>query len=105
MPQSYRKMQARLNKKRDILLLNKIQNHLESRISDYCLVKSEDLLDEEHNQVVRAFFWGQGNREYIVTLTATAWIRGIHSTYTLSRLMLQICTILTDIRPMLLNVS
>ena len=100
-----KKMPVELKKERDVSLLNTIQSHLESRISDYCLMKSEDLLDEEYNQVIRAFFWGQGNREYIVTLTATGWIRGIHSTYTPSRLMLQICTVLADIRYSLNNVS
>ena len=53
----------------------------EEFISDYALMKTEDLWDEEYGQVLRAFFFGNGTREYIITITPEGLIRASHTKY------------------------
>ncbi|MDB4336709.1 hypothetical protein N9996_03915 [Synechococcus sp. AH-603-M21] len=61
----------------------------EELIADYALVKTEDLWDEEYDQVVRALFFEQGDREYIISITPHGLIRRPHSKYP-SRLSTQL---------------
>jgi hypothetical protein len=77
--------------------LDFIQSRLEDSITNYALMKTEDLLDEEENQIVRAFFWEQGTREYILTLTPAARIRMIHTKKFPHNLIQQICNELVSL--------
>ena len=53
----------------------------EELIADYALVKTEDLWDEEYDQVVRALFFEQGSSEFIVSITPQGLIRDTHTDY------------------------
>ena len=53
----------------------------EEFISDYALMKTEDLWDEDYDQVVRALFFEKGTREYIITITPQGLIRASHTKY------------------------
>ena len=47
----------------------------EELIADYALVKTEDLWDEDYDQVVRALFFEKGTSEYIISITPHGFIR------------------------------
>ena len=58
-----------------------ITTKFEELISDYALMKTEDLWDEEYEQVLRAFFFEKGTRECIITMTPEGLIRASHTKY------------------------
>ena len=60
---------------RDLKPLILITLKVEELIADYALVKTEDLWDEEFDQVVRALFFEKGTREYIISITPDGLIR------------------------------
>ena len=66
---------------RDLEPLILITLKAEQLIADYALVKTEDLWDEDYDQVVRALFFEQGTREYIVSITPQGLIRETHTKY------------------------
>ena len=53
----------------------------EELIADYALVKTEDLRDDDYEQVVRALFFEKGTREYIISITPEGLIRRPHTKY------------------------
>ena len=67
--------------KKDLYPLIVITRKIEELISDYALMKTEDVWDEEFGNVVRAFFFERGSSEYIITITPEGLIRGVHSKY------------------------
>ena len=66
---------------RDLKPLILITLKAEELIADYALVKTEDLWDEDYDQVVRALFFEKGTREYIITITPEGLIRASHTKY------------------------
>ena len=66
---------------RDLKPLILITLKAEELIADYALVKTEDLWDEDYDQVVRALFFEKGTREYIITITPQGLIRASHTKY------------------------
>ena len=66
---------------RDLKPLILITNKAEELIADHALVKTEDLWDEDYDQVVRALFFEKGTREYIITITPDGLIRESHIKY------------------------
>ena len=66
---------------KDLLPLVVITRKIEELISDYALMQTEDVWDEEFGQVVRAFFFEKGTSEYIITITPEGLIRGVHTKY------------------------
>ena len=66
---------------RDLKPLILITQKAEELIVDYALVKTEDLWDEDYDQVVRALFFEKGTREYITTITPDGLIRESHIKY------------------------
>ena len=66
---------------RDLLPLIVMTKKFEEFISDYALAKTEDCWDEEYDQVVRAFFFEKGTREYIVTFSPEGLVRYVHTKY------------------------
>ena len=48
------------NEERDIFLLDFIQLHLEQEISNYAIDATEDIIDEENDETVRALWWSVG---------------------------------------------
>ena len=65
----------------DLRTLILITLKAEERIADYALVKTEDLWDEDFDQVVRALFFEKGTRKYIVSITPHGLIRRPHTKY------------------------
>jgi hypothetical protein len=66
---------------RDLKPLILITHKAEELIADYALVKTEDLWDEDYDQVVRALFFEKGTREYIISITPHGLIRRPHTKY------------------------
>ena len=66
---------------KDLFPLILMTMKFEDLISDYALMKTEDVWDEEFGQVVRAFFFEQGDKEYIVSMTPQGLIRESHTKY------------------------
>ena len=66
---------------RDLKPLILITLTAEELIADYALVKTEDLWDEDYDQVVRALFFEKGTSEYIITITPDGLIRASHTKY------------------------
>ena len=66
---------------RDLRPLILITLKAEELIADYALVKTEDLWDEDYDQVVRALFFEQGSSEFIVSITPQGLIRDTHTDY------------------------
>ena len=66
---------------RDLKPLILITQKAEELIADHALVKTEDLWDEDYDQVVRALFFEKGTREYIITITPEGLIRASHTKY------------------------
>jgi hypothetical protein len=56
-------------------LLNILQGQLEEFISNYALDQTEDLNDEEYDQVVRAMYFSRGDKDYWVVMTPYGQIR------------------------------
>ena len=69
--------------KKDLFPLVVITRQIEELISDYALMKTEDVWDEKFGQVVRAFFFEKGTSEYIISITPEGLIRGVHTKYPL----------------------
>mgnify|MGYP001435971381 CR=1 FL=1 len=67
--------------KKDLYPLVVITRKIEELISDYALMKTEDLWDEDYDQVVRALFFEKGTSEYIITITPQGLIRASHTKY------------------------
>ena len=65
----------------DLRTLILITLKAEELIADYALVKTEDLWDEDYDQVVRALFFEKGTREYIISITPQGLIRASHTKY------------------------
>ena len=63
-------------KKEDVPILDNIQNWLEDAISNYELVKTEDLDDQENEQVVRSLWWSRGTSEFFIVIAPRGGIRG-----------------------------
>ena len=82
--------------KQDLLPLVVITRKIEELISDYALMQTEDVWDEEFGQVVRAFFFEKGTSEYIITITPERLIRGVHTKYP-SRLSHQVHNVIVGL--------
>ena len=65
----------------DLRPLILITTKFEELISDYALMKTEDLWDEEYGQVLRAFFFEKGTRECIITMTPEGLVRASPTKY------------------------
>ena len=66
---------------KDLLPLILMTMKFEELISDYALMQTEDVWDEEFGQVVRAFFFEKGSNEYIITINPDGLVRGVHTKY------------------------
>jgi hypothetical protein len=66
---------------KDLFPLILMTQKFEEFISDYALMKTEVLWDVEFDQVVRAFFFEKGTKEYIISMTPEGLIRRHHTTY------------------------
>ena len=55
--------------------LNALQRALEQEISDYALVLTHDLLDDETPQIVRTFWFSKGLKDYFLCVDGTGLIR------------------------------
>ena len=82
--------------KQDLLPLILMTHKFEEFISDYALMKTEDLWDEDFDQVVRAFFFEKGTREYIISITPDGLIRRPHTKYP-SQLSVQIHNVIVGL--------
>ena len=51
------------------MCLDFIQNHIEENVFNYALERTEDLYDEDEDQIVRAMIWSVGMSEYGVVMT------------------------------------
>ena len=69
----------------DIRLLNLLEKTLEADIFNYALERTEDLFDEEEDEIVRALFWSVGVEEYCVVVTPLGSIKEAVKTKTLRR--------------------
>ena len=78
----------------DLRLLIQMTLKFEELIADYELTKTEDLWDEEFDQVVRAFFFEKGTRQYIISITPDGLIRMPHTKYP-AQLSVQIHNVVT----------
>ena len=56
-------------------LLNILQDQYEECISNFALDHTEDLNDEDYDQVVRTMYFSRGDKEYWVVLTPYGQIR------------------------------
>lgn len=56
-------------------LLDILQNQLEESICNYALDNSEDLNDEEYDQIVRTMYFSRGNKGHWVVLTPYGQVR------------------------------
>ena len=56
-------------------LLNILQDQLEEFITNYALDQTEDLNDEEYDQVVRTMYFSRGDKEHWVVMTPYGQIR------------------------------
>lgn len=65
----------------DLLPLIQMTFKFEELISDYDLIRTEDVWDEEFDQVVRALFFAKGSKEYIISITPHGLIRMPHTKY------------------------
>ena len=65
----------------DLRPLIQMTLNFEELIADYELTRTEDCWDEEFDQVVRAFFFEKGTRQYIVSITPDGLIRMPHTKY------------------------
>ena len=65
----------------DLIPLILMTNNLNMLIADFALIKTEDVWDEEFDQVVRAFFFEKGTRQYIISITPEGLIRMPHTKY------------------------
>lgn len=66
---------------KDLFPLTLMRQKFEELITDYALMKTEDVWDEDFGMVVRAFFFEKGTSEYIITINPEGLIRGVHSKY------------------------
>ena len=66
----------------DIRLLNLLEKTLEADIFNYALERTEDLLDEDEDEIVRALFWSVGVEEYCVVVTPLGCIKEAMKTKT-----------------------
>jgi hypothetical protein len=80
----------------DLLPLILMTHKFEEFISDYALMKTEDLWDEDFDQVVRAFFFEKGTSEYIISITPDGLIRRPHTKYP-SQLSVQIHNVIVGL--------
>ena len=58
-------------------MLKTIQTALEQGISDYAIDLTHDLLDDETPQIVRAFWFSKGMRDYYFCIDGTGMIREV----------------------------
>jgi hypothetical protein len=56
-------------------LLSILQEQFEELISNYALDQTEDLNDEEYDQVVRTMYFSRGDKEHWVVMTPCGQIR------------------------------
>ena len=77
----------------DLYPLIQMTLNFEDLIADYELTKTEDLWDEDFDQVVRAFFFEKGTSKYIISITPDGLIRMPHTKYP-SQLSVQIHNII-----------
>jgi hypothetical protein len=56
-------------------LLSILQEQFEELISNYALDQTEDLNDEEYDQVVRTMYFSRGDKEHWVVMTPYGQIR------------------------------
>ena len=80
----------------DLFPLILMTKKFEEFISDYALMNTEDLWDEDFDQVVRAFFFEKGTREYIISITPDGLIRRPHTKYP-SQLSVQIHNVIVGL--------
>jgi len=66
---------------KDLFPLILMTQKFEEFISDYALMKTEDRWNKEFDQVVRAFFFEKGTKEYIISMTPEGLIRRPHTKY------------------------
>lgn len=69
------------NIEQDLRPLIQMTLNFEDLIADFELIKTEDHWDEEFDQVVRAFFFEKGTRQYIISITPDGLIRMPHTKY------------------------
>jgi len=81
---------------KDLFPLILMTQKFEEFISDYALMNTEDLWDEDFDQVVRAFFFEKGTREYIISITPDGLIRRPHTKYP-SQLSVQIHNVIVGL--------
>lgn len=55
--------------------LDLLQEQMEECIANYSLEKSEDLNDEEYDQIVRTMYFNRGNKDHWVVMTPYGQIR------------------------------
>ena len=65
----------------DLFPLILMTKKFEEFISDYALMKNEDLWDEDFGMVIRAFFFERGDQEYIISITPEGLLRRAHTKY------------------------
>ena len=60
-----------IREKAQVKLLDRIQDSIEQSISNWEVVTTEDLFDEETDSVLRAFTFSRGTREFLVIVNPT----------------------------------
>ena len=66
-----------LQEEQHTICLDFIQQHIEDSIFNYALERTEDLYDEEQDQLVRAMIWSVGMSEYGVVITPLGFLKSI----------------------------
>jgi len=61
-------------------LLDLLQQQLEQLIANYALDETEDLTDEEYDQIVRTMYFSQGTKNHWVVMTPYGQIRSLSKT-------------------------
>ena len=56
-----------------------LETALEEQIANFSLDKTEDLHDEEEDDILKALWWSQGNDEWFVVMDALGYIRAASS--------------------------
>ena len=80
----------------DLFPLILMTQKFEEFISDYALMKTEDLWDEDFGMVIRAFFFERGDQEYIVSITPEGLVRRAHTKYP-AQLSIQVHNVITGL--------
>ena len=66
-----------IQQEQDLELLDLIQENLEEDIYNFAIERTEDLYDEDEDQLVRALFWSVGTSVYGVVVTPMGNIKSI----------------------------